>query len=60
MRFYLLVTYETTSKNYTLYFFLIKNLLLVVFELYKVAIILIEELSDEDVEDEESNSQKAA
>lgn len=60
MRFYLLATYEYTSQNYTLYFFLIKNLLLVVFELYKVFIILIEELSEEDEEIEDANLQKAA
>ncbi len=44
MRFYILVQYQSTTKNYTLYFFVAKNFLLVVFEIYKIILIVIEEL----------------
>lgn len=54
MRFYILVTYESTTKNYTLYFFVIKNFLLVIFEIYKIVIIALEDLIG-DTEDENNS-----
>ncbi len=44
MRFYILVQYESTTRNYTLYFFVAKNFFLVVYEIYKVILICFEEL----------------
>ena len=39
MRFFILVNYESTSKNYTLYFFVIKNFALCLFEIYRIIIL---------------------
>lgn len=54
MRFYILVQYESTTRNYTLYFFVAKNFLLVVFEIYKVVLIIIEELAGDVNDDNDS------
>ena len=55
MRLYILITYDSTTKNYTLYFFVIKNFLLVLFELYKIVIIALEDLigTTDDLNDSE-------
>ena len=44
MRVYIWARYETTSKNYTLYFLLAKNFLTVVFLAKKIVNIVLEEM----------------
>jgi hypothetical protein len=36
IRLIILVNFESTTRNYTFYFFIIKNFFLVIFELYRI------------------------
>jgi hypothetical protein len=44
IRLMVLLRYQSTTKNYTLYFFVIKNFVLCLFELYRIVVLLCAEV----------------
>jgi hypothetical protein len=45
IRLDILVRHEATTQNYTLYFFVAKNLILCVFEMYRCCVLFFDEIS---------------
>ena len=51
IRLIVLIYYESTSKNYTLYFFVVKNFILCIFQIYRIIVIIIEEFQENQNQD---------
>jgi hypothetical protein len=46
IRFLILIMYTSVAKNYSIYFYVAKNLCLCIFEVYRIAVIYISEEED--------------